>query len=173
MAERNGRNMAKITASEYVNLLQNHSPTTNILHIDADGVIGTLCGETGTYYSCKLADVTAIMAQRAFILCPKCEAKMSKTNTGKLRYDLVPFDWYAFMAKNMTYGNKKGYKEESWRKNVSKEDYFAAAMRHIENYFNGKIYDPEHDNLHAFGIAACNLLMAMTIDEDKRKENKT
>jgi hypothetical protein len=162
LAEREGLKMAVVLSGK--------------VHIYSDDERYFLCGEMSSLgIGVKLSKLMENEKTRDIKdeMCPLCMAKRFKKNTGKLRYDLIPFNWIKFMAANFTYGQKNGYKEGSWRTEVKKMDYYAAAMRHLENYFEGIVYDEKHDSLHSLGIAAWNLLAAMQIDEDERKEKKS
>lgn len=87
--------------------------------------------------------------------CDGCKAAMLERNlewevigdflkfdSDKPRYDLVPTEAVAAMARVLTYGAKK-YKPNNWRKTVEPERYIAAAMRHLDAYRSGELVDPE------------------------------
>jgi hypothetical protein len=71
-----------------------------------------------------------------------------KYDDGKLRWDLLPLDIIEEAVKVYTFGAKK-YKPNSWQ-NVEngKERYYAALMRHLKEYRDGKVIDEESGLMH-------------------------
>lgn len=80
-----------------------------------------------------------------------------KQDSGKLRYDLMPFDALDKVAEVLTYGIKKYPKpEENWRVNSSKKDikrYEAALLRHYSAMSQGEEIDKESGLPHIAHIA--------------------
>ena len=73
----------------------------------------------------------------------------------KIRWDLVPVRALEDCAKAMTLGAKK-YGAENWRKLPDvKEQYYAAAMRHLTAWRKGKTKDPESGNTHLGHAIVC------------------
>lgn len=71
-----------------------------------------------------------------------------KFDGGKLRYDLVPVLAFEDQVKGLTYGATK-YDDNNWR-NVpeGRKRYLAAAMRHIQEYRKGNLWDHEQEIHH-------------------------
>lgn len=64
-----------------------------------------------------------------------------KFDEGKLRYDLVPVLAFEEMTKVLTAGSLK-YDDNNWRQVPDgRRRYLAAALRHIQDYRKGNIYD--------------------------------
>ncbi|MCI4435428.1 MAG: hypothetical protein JHC33_01275 [Ignisphaera sp.] len=86
-----------------------------------------------------------------------------KQDSGKLRYDLMPFDALDYVAKVLTYGIKKYPNPvENWRMNSVKADisrYKAALLRHYSAMAQGEILDPESGLPHMAHIATNSLFI--------------
>jgi hypothetical protein len=86
-----------------------------------------------------------------------------KQDTGKLRYDLMPFDALDYVAKVLTYGIKKYPRpEENWRVNSVKDDiyrYKAALLRHYSAMAQGETLDSESGLPHMAHIATNSLFI--------------
>jgi len=92
---------------------------------------------------------------------PECQKYLDegmKHDTGKLRWDLLPYDAVEKVVEIMTYGAKK-YAPNNWQM-VKKERYFAAMMRHIVAEIGGEDCDQESGLLH-LSHAACNILFLL------------
>lgn len=76
-----------------------------------------------------------------------------KHDQGKLRYDLVPPEFIEALAEVMTHGAKE-YKENTWQ-DVDSERYYAALMRHIQDWRKGNNMDKK-SGLHHLKLAMCN-----------------
>jgi hypothetical protein len=91
------------------------------------------------------------------------EPTQVKLDSGKLRYDLMPFDALDEVAKVLTYGIKKYPKpEENWRVNSTKKDikrYMAAMLRHISELKQDRPFDSESGMHHLAHIATNSLFM--------------
>jgi hypothetical protein len=90
-----------------------------------------------------------------------------KQDSGKLRYDLLPFDAVDKVVEVLTYGIKKyPLSEENWRVNSSKEDisrYEAALLRHMSSHMQGDKIDEESGCSHMAHIA-CNALFIIVLE---------
>lgn len=78
-----------------------------------------------------------------------------KFDSGKPRYDLVPFEALEEMVKVLTFGATK-YTPDNWRY-VDNFDsrYFAACLRHITAYARGELNDPETGLPHLAHAMCC------------------
>lgn len=78
-----------------------------------------------------------------------------KFDGGKLRYDLVPVLAFEDQVKGLTYGTIK-YDDNNWR-NVpeGRKRYMAAAMRHLQEYRKGNLWDDEQ-GIHHLSAAINN-----------------
>ena len=90
-----------------------------------------------------------------------------KHDGGKLRYDLVEPTTIESLAKVMTYGQEKGYKEHSW-KNVKRERYIAAFYRHFIEYLKGNKTDDE-SGLEHLQHALFNIAAIEYIEREEKK----
>ena len=89
-----------------------------------------------------------------------------KQDTGKLRYDLLPFDAVDEVVKILNYGIKKyPNPEENWRDNSKPEDikrYKAAMLRHMSELQQGRTHDIE-SGLHHMAHIGCNSLFIIAL----------
>jgi hypothetical protein len=86
-----------------------------------------------------------------------------KYDSGKRRWDLLPYKSIGCVVDVLTYGAKK-YDPNNWQKVPdAKNRYFAAAMRHITAWWEGEKFDPE-SGIHHLGHAMCNLIFLMWFD---------
>jgi len=90
-----------------------------------------------------------------------------KDDNGKLRYDLVPKGTWAKVVAVITFGAGK-YGDENWHMVVEKnpEKYYAAALRHVEAWWDGEKNDPESGE-HHLAHAICCALFLMWADLEK------
>ncbi len=79
--------------------------------------------------------------------------RLRKLDQGKLRMDLIPPEINIELAKVLTYGLRKGYKEDGWRE-VEDFRYIAAAMRHFSQWRMGEKNDPESNIKHLTHLLA-------------------
>lgn len=83
-----------------------------------------------------------------------------KLDSGKRRWDLVPFDVLDSLVDVLTHGAAK-YAPNNWRTVAeAKERYFAAMMRHLSAYRQGEFYDPESALPH-LSHALCNIVFLL------------
>lgn len=97
-----------------------------------------------------------------------------KFDGGKLRYDLLPVMALEDVVKGLTYGTIK-YDDNNWVKvPEGRKRYIAAAMRHIEKYRLGVLFD-EESGVHHLSAAIDNLMFIVEKDlrgwEDVSEEN--
>lgn len=79
-----------------------------------------------------------------------------KYDGGKLRYDLIPVLALEDMVKGLTFGTIK-YDDNNWVKvPEGRKRYMAAALRHIQEYRKGNLWD-EEQNIHHLSAAMNNL----------------
>lgn len=79
-----------------------------------------------------------------------------KYDGGKLRYDLIPVLALEEMVKGLTFGTIK-YDDNNWIKVPNgRKRYMAAALRHIQEYRKGNLWDEEQD-IHHLSAAMNNL----------------
>lgn len=87
----------------------------------------------------------------------------SKYDTDKDRLDLVPWHAVREMSKVLTFGSKK-YGEHNWRNGIAHSRLFAAAMRHLTEYWNGETLDTE-SGLNHLSHAMTNIAMMIESSE--------
>ena len=90
-----------------------------------------------------------------------------KFDSDKLRYDLIDYNQIDKLADILTMGAKK-YADNNWQKVEPFNDrYFAALMRHLTAWRNGKKIDDESGKSH-LDHAFCNIMFLMW-GEDREK----
>ena len=83
-----------------------------------------------------------------------------KYDGGKLRYDLIPVLALEETARVVTKGAEK-YDDENWKLvPEGRRRYLAAAMRHIQQWRKGEIYDDEMGT-HHIANAISNLMFIL------------
>lgn len=88
-----------------------------------------------------------------------------KYDGGKLRYDLIPVLALEDMVKGLTFGTIK-YDDNNWVKVPNgRKRYLAAALRHIQEYRKGNLWD-EEQNIHHLSAAMNNL--SFIVEKDLR-----
>lgn len=83
-----------------------------------------------------------------------------KFDTGKLRWDLLPWEPVEEVVKIMTYGAEK-YGANNWQK-IDIERYWAALFRHLIAFRKGEEADQESGLSH-ISHALCNLVFIQWI----------
>lgn len=73
-------------------------------------------------------------------------------NAGKLRYDLIPPDALADVARVYTYGANK-YEPRNWEKGLSWSDTLASLERHVQAFKAGEDRDAESGLPHMAHVA--------------------
>jgi len=89
-----------------------------------------------------------------------------KQDSGKLRYDLIPFDSLDKVAEVLTIGANK-YEPGNWLRDSSEADicrYEAALLRHMSQHMQGNYLDEETWQPHMAHIV-CNALFIMSLKE--------
>lgn len=82
-----------------------------------------------------------------------------KYDSGKLRYDLVPFQALDDVVQVLTFGAEK-YGPNNWQQLDQAHDrYFAAALRHLSKHQQGEVVDPESGLSHLAHAACCVLFL--------------
>lgn len=91
-----------------------------------------------------------------------------KFDSDKDPWDLLPKSTVAKIVKVLAYGAKK-YEPENWKVVPNaRSRYYAAAMRHLEAWWNGEVIDVE-SNLPHLAHAACCLLFLMWFDMENKQ----
>jgi hypothetical protein len=75
----------------------------------------------------------------------------TKFDTGKCRFDLIPYDALWETGKVYTMGAKK-YADRNWEKGISYGRVFSALCRHLFKWFCGERYDPEDGQHHLASV---------------------
>lgn len=83
-----------------------------------------------------------------------------KSDAGKPRMGLLPFDSLEAVADILTFGAEK-YGPRTWQTIEAPEDrYLDALLRHLSAHAQGEDLDPESQRLH-LAHAACNALFLL------------
>ncbi len=89
-----------------------------------------------------------------------------KDDSGKLRYDLLPWKSLREVVGVLTFGAIK-YAPDNWRHVPdAKARYTSAFFRHVEAWRGGETHDPE-TGLHHLAHAICCLLFLLELDHGK------
>lgn len=97
--------------------------------------------------------------------------KGEKYDTGKLQYDLVPFECVDELAKILTYGAAKYGRPSGWESVEDMENrYFAALMRHLSKHKQGEKRDDESGHLH-LSHALCNVVFLLWKELQANKQS--
>jgi hypothetical protein len=92
----------------------------------------------------------------------EAEIKALRYNKGKLRYDLLPWEWKEGLTQVLQMGAEK-YDDNNWRKGMSNTDIMASLERHLIEYQKGSDNDGE-SNLHHMLHVAWNALAIYYFD---------
>ena len=94
-----------------------------------------------------------------------------KFDTKKLRWELLPLGPIRSVIKVIMLGSEK-YADDNW-KHVDdwRRRYYAAAMRHLTDWFEGEEIDPESGESH-LSHALCCLIFLWANTEDEKKNTK-
>jgi len=88
-----------------------------------------------------------------------------KDDSGKRRWDLLPWRAVGTVVDVLTIGASK-YGDENWRHvGRPQERYFAAALRHLTAWVDDEDADPETGLPH-LAHAVCCVLFLLALDED-------
>jgi len=92
----------------------------------------------------------------------------NKKDTGKLMWDLLPYCQVRKVVSVLTFGAGK-YSSNTWQDaKDGKARYYAAAMRHITDWWLGERNDSE-SGIHHLAHAACNLFFLLWLDEREER----
>lgn len=89
-----------------------------------------------------------------------------KYDTGKPRMDLLEYTSLAEMAKVMGYGADK-YDTYNWKKGIDYSRLYAAALRHLGQFWDGQDTDPETGISH-IAHAGCNIMMLLWMIQNRK-----
>lgn len=94
-----------------------------------------------------------------------------KFDGDKLQYGLLPAIALKEVVKVLTYGAQK-YEPDNWRRVPDgNRRYFDAAQRHIWQYKEGEMYDPE-TGFHHLAHAVCCLMFINELDFNEKRKLK-
>ena len=97
--------------------------------------------------------------------------KGTKNDSGKLRYDLIPWFGHKELARVFTIGAKK-YGDSNWRGGFKWGRVVRALQSHFEKWRSGEKYDLEDGQLHLSSVAWCAYVLMefeqFKIGEDDR-----
>lgn len=91
-----------------------------------------------------------------------------KYDSGKLRYDLLPFASIDEIVKVFNYGAEK-YEPWNWTK-LEQDRLFAAVLRHLSKRRQGEVSDPE-TGLDHYSHAAAGLVMLIYMSQNGLPKN--
>jgi hypothetical protein len=94
-----------------------------------------------------------------------------KDDKEKIKMELLPLRELREIAKVLTYGTKK-YAPDNWKKVPdAKERYTGAMLRHLTDWRDGEIFDPEAPGAELRHIAqvACNALFLLWAELEDEK----
>lgn len=80
-----------------------------------------------------------------------------KFDQNKPRMDLLDPQWLEGVARILTFGAEK-YAAHNWRQGIEYSRLLAATQRHLNEFAQGFVKDPESGESHLLH-AACNLMM--------------
>lgn len=83
-----------------------------------------------------------------------------KHDSGKRRYDLLPYDALDEIVKVLEHGAAK-YDDHNWTKGTAWSRYWSASLRHLTAYWRGEDNDPE-SGLNHLAHAACAILFLIS-----------
>lgn len=81
-----------------------------------------------------------------------------KFDSGKPRWDLLPFDALDDVAGVLHYGAEK-YAARNWEKGMAWGRLAAAALRHLAAFMRGENMDAESNHPHLAHFACCALML--------------
>ena len=81
-----------------------------------------------------------------------------KADSGKARWDLLPWGEVKEVVEVLTFGARK-YDDNNWKKVTEKFRYVGAAMRHFTAYLMGEKKDPETGLSHLAHCVCCLLFL--------------
>lgn len=100
--------------------------------------------------------------------CPKCRMQEgTKHDNDKLRYDLIPADARAEVARVYTFGANK-YNDRNWEKGLLYHRPYGAVHRHIAAWWMRDDLDKE-TGIHHLAHAICELEFLLAFELRKMK----
>lgn len=81
-----------------------------------------------------------------------------KADSGKLRWDLIPWDALTEVVKVLGHGAQK-YADRNWERGINYSRVFAAMQRHAVAWFRGQSDDAESRLSHMAHAACCALFL--------------
>jgi len=97
---------------------------------------------------------------------------MQKNDSGKDRWDLLPWEEVREIVQVLTHGAQK-YSPFGWREVPhGRERYFAALLRHLVAWWQGRDRDPE-SGLRHLAHAGCCLLFLMSLDRRDGRRHRS
>lgn len=102
----------------------------------------------------------------------KAPADGRKFDQGKDRWDLLPWKLMRGVVKVLTFGAVK-YADNNWQLVKPKDRYFAAMMRHLDDYRDGETHDSGEggSGLHHLYHFLCNAMFYAWHCLDEEGEN--
>ena len=97
--------------------------------------------------------------------------RATKFDSGKPRVDLLPEDAVLLVADVLSFGAKK-YGDRNWEMGLPWSRMYAAALRHLLYYWNGKNTDEESGKLHLAHAATCVLMLLAYQNRDTGKDDR-
>lgn len=95
-------------------------------------------------------------------------AEAVKHDTGKLRYDLLPFAAVDRIVRVLNFGAGK-YAPNNWQRLPDFEErYIAAMFRHLSAHQQGELTDAESGLSHLSHAACCMMFLLWKENEDER-----
>lgn len=86
-----------------------------------------------------------------------------KDDSGKLRYDLMPYDALEEVLKILAYGAaRRG--ERNWEQGIAYSRVFAASQRHLACWFQKSEQFDSESQLSHLAHAACNILFLLAYE---------
>lgn len=94
-----------------------------------------------------------------------------KFDAGKTQYHLLVPSFVRRIAEVLTYSATHKYKPNSWQGLAdSKNRYYDATMRHINEWWEHRRMEDPEDKIHPLIHAACNLMFLVYLDEHKEEQ---
>jgi hypothetical protein len=85
-----------------------------------------------------------------------------KHDDDKVRYDLMPVEAEHAVARVLTHGAHK-YSDRNWENGIRYGRCYAAARRHMADWWQGKLYD-DATGEHILAHAVCEVMFLITYD---------
>ncbi len=98
-------------------------------------------------------------------------ANGASKGTKDARYDLIPIPALEYLAKLYGFGAKK-YAEHNWRHGYDWSKSYAAAQRHLTQFWAGEDYDPESGAPHVINVAFHMFALATYLTEHPELDDR-